>query len=326
MIFEKPELLEKFQQLQKDKTYDAVEYWYPYVSPYVEQMELARKAVLISIASGNDTGRRNRVHVLMYGPPGTAKSELRNWAKYQMGAIGIGPTTSEVGLKGSAAGGDIKPGALAMADKGILVIDEADKFSRQELTALLEAMEEGKYEITKGGNNVTLNAECRVIACANDISRFPPELLDRFDFKIQTSVPSRDVEKKITDKIYDTWLDDGRTEEDYAYELGKYLEYTQLFNQKGIVVPKKSMEIIKRVKNMYIDLKDSEPNIRSKESLLRVAIVIARLNLKPLFPEHFIEAIHLLDPTFNGGKLDALKTLVDRCKKEVVDQMRANFF
>jgi Predicted ATPase involved in replication control, Cdc46/Mcm family len=151
MMFENSDLMYEFEALVKDENYSALDYWYPFINPYIEGMELARKACFLSLASGGDTSRRNRIHVLLYGAPGTAKSEIRNWAKEFYGAVGIGPTSSEVGLKGSAAGGDITPGALAMADGGVLAVDETDKFPLKELNALLEAMSEGKYEITKGG-------------------------------------------------------------------------------------------------------------------------------------------------------------------------------
>jgi replicative DNA helicase Mcm len=308
MIFEKIELLDEFESLVKDENYSALNYWYPYINPYIEGMELARKASLLSLASAGDTSRRNRIHVLLYGQPGTAKSEVRNWVKDFYGAVGIGPTSSEVGLKGSAAGGDITPGALAMADGGVLVIDEADKFTRTELNALLEAMSEGKYEITKGGKNTTLNAECRVIACANDISKFPPELIDRFDFRIETTVPTRDVEKRITDTIYDGWFEEENKEADAAYKVRKYIEWVNLRKPK---ISKETMDVVKKIKNMYIDLREREPSVRQKETLLRVAVAIAKLNVRELRPRDYIEAITLVDPELNGGKLRALKMMAE---------------
>ena len=306
--FEKTELLDEFEELIKDEKYSALDQWYPCINPFIEGMEMARKACFLSLASGGDKGRRNRIHVLLYGPPGTAKSEIRNWVKDFYGAIGIGPTSSEVGLKGSAAGGEITPGALVAANNGVLVIDEADKFSRTELNALLEAMSEGKYEITKGGKNVTLKAECRVIACANDISRFPPELIDRFDFKIETIVPTREAEQRITDAIYDDWYKEDGKEDDSANKVRKYIEWANLRTPK---ISKETIRTVKKIKNMYIDLRDQKPNVRQKETLLRVAVTIAKLNIRQLEPKDYIEAIHLIDPELNGGKMRALKMVVE---------------
>ena len=97
---------------------------------------------------------------------------------------------------------------MAQADKGIIGIDELDKFKKSEREALLESMAEGKYEVMTGDKRKTLSARVRVVATANSTDPIEEALLDRFDFILETDLPSPDKEQKITDYIYDNFFDE----------------------------------------------------------------------------------------------------------------------
>ena len=109
--------VEGFREMVGSEGFDALEYLYPKLEPFIKGMEVARKAVVISLASRDVGPRRGRIHTLLVGPPGTTKSDIRNFVKYQLGTVGVGPKCSEASLKYDARG-EGTPGALNMADQG----------------------------------------------------------------------------------------------------------------------------------------------------------------------------------------------------------------
>jgi len=118
-----PEIIDRFRELCE--TEDMVEYWYPAINPKVVGMDDIRRAVLLAIASHSDKyGDRGRLHVLMYGDPGTAKSIITNWLVFKLNAVGASMRSSRVGLTADASGNEIELGALPRANDGIICLDE----------------------------------------------------------------------------------------------------------------------------------------------------------------------------------------------------------
>jgi len=112
------------------------------------------------------------VHILLIGPPGTAKSLMLMEIERLPGSIFItGGTTTKVGLRDILM--DKKP--------RFLIIDELDKISSpDDISVLLTLMESGRVIVAKHKEHREERMKTWIFAAANTTRHMPPELLDRF--------------------------------------------------------------------------------------------------------------------------------------------------
>lgn len=300
-----PELTKEFEQLITTEK-DLLGYWAQRLNPKIEGLELIKKALLLSIASDEDKfGDRGRLHVLLYGEPGSAKSQLISWIVYQLGAHFCSQRTSKVGLTADATGNELTPGALPRANKDILCIDELDKYNNADRQGMLEAMEEGKVHIEVGKISATLDAEVRILAAANRIQDFSEELLDRFDFKFEMLAPVGEMQKKVTCSIVKNWFKEKPGY--YGVELKSYLAWIKGYE------PDISPEVRDKIEQllcMYLDLDEGlKGSPRRTESVMRIAYTVAKIHKRNVEVGDIITAIKLSNPNLNNGKLQALGTL-----------------
>jgi DNA replicative helicase MCM subunit Mcm2 (Cdc46/Mcm family) len=283
----------------------AVEYFAAQINPKVSGLAHVKRAILLSLLSAGDKyGDRGRIHVLMHGPPGTAKSALGNWCVHQLGIEGASHRTSIAGLTGDARGAEVVPGALPLADGGAIYIDELDKFSKKDLHGLLEAMEEGEVTINVGRIRTKLSARCRVIASANKRDKFLPELLDRFDFKLELKEPSKEEEQDISAVIAESWRRSKPAY--YGDELRAYLQSIETYE------PEITDEVHCQLRELlyYFAAVDAtvRGSARKKEAVLRVSYALAKANRRAMTLEDALTALSYVNPAISVAQLEYLRS------------------
>lgn len=194
------------------------------IAPSIYGMIVEKEALALQLFSGvrkhmpDNTKIRGDIHILLVGDPGTAKSQLLEYISHlsPRGIYASGKSTTAAGLTAAAVRDEfgegrwtLEAGALVLADGGIACIDEIDKMSSQDRSALHEAMEQQEIHVAKAGITASLKSRCALLAAANPkYGRFDeyqpisgqidmaPALLSRFD----VIFPVKDKPDEATDK------------------------------------------------------------------------------------------------------------------------------
>uniref|UniRef100_UPI00260C0443 LAGLIDADG family homing endonuclease n=1 Tax=Thermococcus sp. TaxID=35749 RepID=UPI00260C0443 len=219
-----------------------------------------------------------------------------------------GKSSSAAGLTAAAVRDEftgswvLEAGVLVLADGGIALIDEFDKMSDRDRSAIHEALEQQSVSISKAGITATLNARTTVIAAANPkFGRFnrhkslpeqldlPPTLLSRFDLIfLLLDEPDEKIDASIAEHILRVRRGEAEVvTPKIPYDLlKKYIAYA-----RKNVHPVLSREAMEEIKRYYVKMRkglkrsDDEGvqpipiTARQLEALIRLSEAHARMRL-----------------------------------------------
>jgi magnesium chelatase family protein len=145
----------------------------------------AKRAVEIAAAGGHN--------LVLYGPPGTGKTMLARTVPNLLPTLSfsemleVSSIHSSAGTLGSTlittrpfrnphhsssfaaiiGGGQLKPGEITLAHKGVLFLDELPEFDRKTLESLRQPLEDGAITLSRASGSVTYPAQCILVGTMN---------------------------------------------------------------------------------------------------------------------------------------------------------------
>jgi len=249
--------------------------------------------------NGNSNYKRQRIHSLLVGEKGLAKSKLLISStrlvpnsRWETGPGASGKSLTAI-IEREEENSILRLGPIPLAKNAICAINEFGRTSFEDQAYFLDVMEEGEFTITKYGINAKIKSPTTIIASSNpfgnsnwnndkkiDVDEIPAlkPVLDRFDLVFTfRSLKDEDAIREFAFKMAD--LESSKIP-DYSNYLVKHLEYARRFNP----------QINDEAKNMLtefftkIRLEGFGSN-RILNTLYRLAKAVARLKLKEIVDE-----------------------------------------
>jgi len=300
------------------------------IAPSIFGYETIKEAIMLQLFGGvrkeqeDGTIIRGNIHIFLVGDPAVGKSQML-WYVSRLAPKGrfvSGKKASGVGLTASvvrdefAGGWTLEAGALILANNGIASVDEFDKMSDDDRSAMLEAMEQGTISIAKAGIVTTLRANTSVLAAANPkYGRFDkykplpeqinlsPVILSRFDLKFPIyDIPGKEHDTRLSDHVLGSFYSpDSIKPEIDEKMMRKYVAYAKKNSN-----PKITKEAKKLIQDFYVSWRSkyigegSDQTVaitpRQLEALVRLAEASTKVRLgKKVQSQDALRAIKLLE-------------------------------
>lgn len=330
------------------------------LAPTLYGMDDVKESIILQLFGGvhrtmaDMTKSRGDIHVLLIGDPAAGKSQLLKLTPQLVprGKYVSGKGTTAAGLTASVSkdeqfmgGWVLEAGAMVLANKGLLAIDEFEKMSHEDMVAMHEALEQGSVSIAKASIVATLPAQTSVLAGGNPkFSRFDPymaiakqitipdTLLSRFDLKFALrDVPNPDQDKRVVDHMLSTREDnfEGAIPKISPNLIRKYIAYA-----KNNYSPELTKEAGNTLRKFYLFTRKKAESgsgaiaitLRQFEALIRLSEAAAKVQLShEVKKEHALRAIKLMKVSLRqlGFDPDTGEIDVDRAEGGVTAHERS---
>uniref|UniRef100_A0A3Q4HY77 DNA replication licensing factor MCM3 n=1 Tax=Neolamprologus brichardi TaxID=32507 RepID=A0A3Q4HY77_NEOBR len=259
------------------------------LAPSIHGHEYIKKAILCMLLGGvekvleNGSRIRGDINILLIGTRASRHlSRMRGTDRVS--------GTDRVATARATCERRLEAGAMVLADRGVVCIDEFDKMSDMDRTAIHEVMEQGRVTIAKAGIHARLNARCSVLAAANpvygryDQYKTPMDniglqdsLLSRFDLLfIVLDQMDPEQDREISDHVLRMHrYRDPREQEGAAMALGGTVDVLATDDPDAAVEEHEELQIYEKHNNLLHGSKRKRDKIVSKE-FMRKYIHIAK--------------------------------------------------
>lgn len=275
------------------------------IAPSIFRLDHIKESLALQLFGGvakeypDGSKGRGDIHILLVGDPGTAKSQLLTYMSRlaPRGIFTSGKSASAAGLTAAVVKDEfgegrytLEAGVMILADKGLACIDEMDKMTESDRSAMHEAMEQQTVSIAKAGIQATLQSRCSVLGAGNpkqgrfrpeegkhDQINLPPPLKSRFDLiYTMTDEPDNQKDRDLAtqmikrhrtgelyslsmtgDRTYESMMESGDQDMDNAKPaiepdlLRKYVAYA-----KRVCFPVLSDDAMTEIIEFYVSLRE----------------------------------------------------------------------
>jgi len=283
------------------------------IAPSIWGYEEIKKSLILQMFGGvrkkskDGSIKRGDIHIFLIGDPGVAKSVTLKFIADMApkGRYIVGKAASGAGITATVVrdeflrGWSLEAGAMVLANKGIVCIDEIEKMDPNDRSAMHEALEQQTVTISKANVQATLQSVTSVLAAGNPkLGRFepfqpisqqidlPPALINRFDiiFTLR-DLPDKTKDESIAAHVLSSHQ---KQNKEPPIERSLFKKYVAYAKQK--CRPVLTDSAIKEIKDFYVNLRNLpvasdtvvKPipiSARQLEALVRLAEAHAKMRL-----------------------------------------------